>query len=94
MEREEIEKLAELSRLRLTEEELTQYQTELSSILDYVSHIQEVSDDVPALTPEDVSVANIFREDEATHEPGQYTDQLLASAPDTKDGYVKVKKIL
>jgi len=94
MERHDIEKLAELSRLQLSEAEIEQYHKQLDEILEYVSHIQEASADVPELTPKDVPVANVMREDGEAHEPGVYTDALLSEAPNTQDGYVKVKKIL
>jgi len=94
MEREDIEKRADLSRLSLAEDEIEQYQQELGDILEYVSHIQDAGAEVPELTPADVHVANVFREDGEPHESGAYTSTLLDEVPDTKDGYIKVKKIL
>lgn len=94
MDRTDIEKLAELSRLTLSEKEAEQYRDELGNILEYVSHVQGVSEEAPALTPDDVATANVMREDGEPHEAGVYTETLLQEAPDTKDGYIKVKKIL
>jgi aspartyl-tRNA(Asn)/glutamyl-tRNA(Gln) amidotransferase subunit C len=47
--KEEIQKLASLSRLKLTEEETEQYAKDLNGILKYVDQIQEVTDGVEML---------------------------------------------
>ncbi len=90
---EQVEHIAELARIGLSEEEKQKFQEELGSVLEYVDKLQEV--DVSGVEP----IANITgaenqtREDEngSTHaDPKILTDM----APETKDGYVKVKQIL
>jgi aspartyl-tRNA(Asn)/glutamyl-tRNA(Gln) amidotransferase subunit C len=86
-----VKKLAELSRLDVTEEEVNQLVGELGSILDYVSQING------ALTEEielQYSTVNVLREDSVTTQTGIYTENLLALAPQSEKGFVKVKKIL
>ena len=93
MQEKDIRHLAELSRLDLTPEEVTKLQGEIDAIVEYVSVIQSmVTDDVStkSLGP----VHNVFRPDEVTIEPSEYTERLLQAAPHTHDGYVQVKKIL
>jgi Asp-tRNA(Asn)/Glu-tRNA(Gln) amidotransferase C subunit len=41
-----------------------------------------------------VPAFNIFRQDEVTNEPDQYTKDILAEMPQTKGRYMAVKKIL
>jgi len=93
MTKEEILHLGELSRIRLTEGELEKYQTEISSILDYVGQVQEIVSDVKSVTATG-PVFNIFREDQVTNEPGAYTKDLVEAFPERQDGLLRVKKIL
>jgi Asp-tRNA(Asn)/Glu-tRNA(Gln) amidotransferase C subunit len=52
-----------------------------------------VADDVDT-SPTVGAVHNVYREDVVRHEPDQYTEALLAEAPDRQGRYLKVKKIL
>lgn len=90
--KEEIEKLAELSRIDITEEENKQLVKDIESILGYVSDIQEVA------SKETVSEAgdlrNVMRIDGEPHESGKYTKDIVEEMPKSEKGYLKVKKIL
>ena len=91
----DIEKLAELARIELTEEEKARYASEIGSILGYIERVQNA--DVGDARPADREVGvvkNVFRGDVDVHESGMYTKSILEEAPDTKDDFVKVKKIL
>ncbi|MEK7163441.1 MAG: Asp-tRNA(Asn)/Glu-tRNA(Gln) amidotransferase subunit GatC [Patescibacteria group bacterium] len=94
--RAEIEKLADLSRLKLSDEEITKMQGEMSAILAYVDKLKKVTD--KEFAGENGSVMsvnkNVMREDTDPHESGVYTDKLIKSAPRSEGGFVKVKKIL
>lgn len=58
----DIEKLAKLARIELTEEEKEKFKDQLSSILDYVRQIQEV--DTSKVKPGfRLALKNVFRED-------------------------------
>lgn len=94
MKREEIQHLASLARIRLTEEELKTFETELPKILDYVSVVSEIAADEADAEPEVGARYNVLREDKITNEPGEYTNDLLKEMPATEQGYMKVKKIL
>lgn len=62
--RDEVEHIAALARLHLTEEEKNVFGTQLSSILDYVAKLQTV--DTSAVKPLDhvLDVKNVTRNDE------------------------------
>lgn len=94
MNREEIQHLASLSRLRLTEEELKSLETDLPKILDYVSVVSDIADDETDAKPEVGARYNVFRDDEITNESGEFTKDMLAEMPATEKGFMKVKKIL
>ncbi len=94
--REEVVKLANLSRLKLSEEEIAKMQSDMTAILAYVDKLKEAKgvDHGPVMSAN----RNVLREDIDPHEGGIYTDKLIALAPKreaNKDGkYVKVKKVL
>ena len=88
----DIEKLAKLSRIKLSEAEKESLRKEMDSILGYVAEIQSVS--IKALDFEKPDHRNVFRNDSEPHESGVYTEKLLGEAPRRDRKYLKVKKIL
>ena len=87
----EIENLASLSRLSLTEDEKKVMAKEFSSILGYVSELKEaLSETGKEPRPE---LINVTREDKVTNEPGGYSRALLGEAPRSKDDYVEVTQV-
>jgi aspartyl-tRNA(Asn)/glutamyl-tRNA(Gln) amidotransferase subunit C len=92
--KDEIEKLAELSRLALSEEEKERMRGEFDSILEYIAVIQKISASVTERTPSIVAQVNVMREDAHPHESGIYTEALLSAAPKREGDYIRVKKIL
>ena len=87
-------KLASLARLKLSDEEAEHLSHEFESILQYVGEVKAVSGTGKSLSPENFPGRNVMRDDVSTHEPGAYSEVLLAAAPAREGQYVKVKKIL
>lgn len=83
----EVEKLAKLARIAITDEEKAQFGKEIESILGYVSEIQEVAKN----GEQTISIKNVMREDVAVNTDPK---NLLESAPHTEGDFVAVKKIL
>jgi aspartyl/glutamyl-tRNA(Asn/Gln) amidotransferase C subunit len=93
MKRDEVDKLAKFARMQIGDSEKDKLAKDLSSILAYVSELQEVVADLPE-TPEPGELRNVMREDDEPHIKNAYSDDLLREMP-AKDGrYLKVKKIL
>jgi aspartyl-tRNA(Asn)/glutamyl-tRNA(Gln) amidotransferase subunit C len=88
----EIERLAELARIEVDEEETQSLAKDIEAILGYVTLVQKVAGETGE--PEKPALVNVLREDANPHESGIYTDALLSVAPEKEGGYVKVKKIL
>lgn len=88
----DVEKLAELSRISISEEEKEAVRGEIESILRYISDIQKLKGDVAS--SHERSTKNVMREDVQAHGSGAYSEDLLSQAPKTENGYVVVKKIL
>lgn len=94
MKKEDIEHLASLSRIRLTEEEKEKFEKDLSSIVSYVSVVSEIVSDEVDSEPEVGVRYNVFRKDEVTNEPNQYSEDILKEMPVTDGRFLQVKKIL
>ncbi len=90
-----IEKLAELSRIRVSDEEKEVFLKDIGSILGFVDQIKDVAGKADmTMTQSENGLKNIFREDAHPHISGQFTEDLLGCVPEKENGYVKVKKIL
>lgn len=88
----QVEHIAELARVGLSDEEKSKFQSDLGSILDYVDQLQKVN--VKGVEPIShiTGLENEMRDDE-TGAPAD-GKKFVEMAPDKQDGYVKVKKIL
>ncbi len=86
---DDVKKLADMSRIEVTDEEATQYAQEFSPILGYVSEIQSV--DVP-FVHDTFDVSNVFRNDVAVE--NNFSEVFLREVPVIEGPYVKVKQIL
>jgi aspartyl-tRNA(Asn)/glutamyl-tRNA(Gln) amidotransferase subunit C len=93
MKKEDIEHLAKLSRIAVTDEEAEALAGSITDILGYVSEINDITGE-RAVDKEVGVLYNVMREDGEPHEEGVYTEDLLASAPQREGRYVVVKKIL
>lgn len=95
----DIEKLANLARIRLNESEKEKLQKEFEAILGYFDLLKEA--DVSGVDLEGKleavesggKKANQLREDGDLRESDEFSEELLKSAPSVKDGYVKVKHV-
>jgi aspartyl/glutamyl-tRNA(Asn/Gln) amidotransferase C subunit len=90
--RQDIEYLAELSHLEITDAEADSLKEDIGSIVAYISELSEAKVDETA--PEAGEVRNVMREDRSPHESGLFTEALLSAAPNRKGQHVAVKKIL
>ena len=92
--KEDILHLADLARIKVGDDEISQLQQEINEIVDYVSTIQSLTTDTVE-SKQYGARYNVVRSDEVSNEPGAYTADLLAAAPDTDErGYVRVQQIL
>ncbi len=89
--RKEVEHVAKLARLALTEEETEKYTEQFSSILDYFNQLNEVNTENIEPMVHVLPVRNVMREDKA--ELASNKQDILRNAPLEEDGYFKVPKI-
>lgn len=91
--RDDVLKLARLSRLKLTDEEIERFQNELSEILEYVEKLNSVDTEGLEPTYQVTGLTNITRKD-IVGNYGYKTDELIHGAPAVKDNQFKVKRVL
>lgn len=85
--RADVEKVALLSRLRLSESELDTMTTQLAEIVQYVDHLSEVDTEGVAPMAHAMEVENVFREDRVTASLPR--KEALANAPHrSEEGYL------
>ncbi|MBR1930115.1 MAG: Asp-tRNA(Asn)/Glu-tRNA(Gln) amidotransferase subunit GatC [Lachnospiraceae bacterium] len=87
---ETIEYVGILAKLELSEEEREQAKKDMGSMLDYIDKLGEL--DTTDIEPMShvFPVQNVFREDVVTS--GDMREQMLANAPQEKDGMFVVPK--
>ena len=91
--REEVIHIANLARIKLTEEEIEKFQKELSLILDYMEKLKKIdTTDISSRTSA-TFLYNVARKDEIIHDSA-VAGELLKEIPEIHEGYVKVKTIL
>ncbi|HEY2097819.1 MAG TPA: Asp-tRNA(Asn)/Glu-tRNA(Gln) amidotransferase subunit GatC [Pseudonocardia sp.] len=90
--RAEVEHLARLARLAVTDEELDRFATQLDVILASVAQVGEVAAADIEPTSHAVRLTNVFRPDEIR--PGLTQEQALSGAPASELGRFQVPRIL
>jgi aspartyl-tRNA(Asn)/glutamyl-tRNA(Gln) amidotransferase subunit C len=91
--KEEVLHLAQLAKLKLTNEEIVKFQTQLSEILTYISQLDEIDTSLIKQTDQVTGLQNITSADGVLNERKLTQDEALRNAPNKKDGYVKVPAI-
>ena len=92
IERKDVEHVARLTRLALTEAELELMREQLNSILAHLDTLRAVDTEGVEPTSHAVDVVNVMREDEV--EPCFPQDEMLANAPDRSGELFRVPRII
>jgi aspartyl-tRNA(Asn)/glutamyl-tRNA(Gln) amidotransferase subunit C len=88
----EVESVARLSRLTLTEAEKERMRGELDGILSYIDKLRALDTEGVPPTSHAVPMTNVMREDEPRESFSQ--DLMLANAPDRSGEFFRVPKII
>jgi aspartyl-tRNA(Asn)/glutamyl-tRNA(Gln) amidotransferase subunit C len=92
IERSDVEHVAKLARLALSEEELELFRAQLSRILDHAARVTALDTEGIEPTSHAISLVNVFRSDETV--PPLTQDEALSNAPLAEDGFFRVPRIL
>lgn len=87
----DVEHVAKLARIELTDEEKELYTKQLGDVLQYVNQMNEVDTSNIEPMTQVVDFVNVMREDKVVYE--QTKEELMKNAPDEEDGFFKVPKI-
>jgi aspartyl-tRNA(Asn)/glutamyl-tRNA(Gln) amidotransferase subunit C len=90
--RAEVEHIAELAKLELTEEEKIKFCEQLSAILEYAEMLQQLDTEALPPTATVLPLQNVMRPDEVASSFPQ--EDILANAPDAAEGCFRVRAIL
>jgi aspartyl-tRNA(Asn)/glutamyl-tRNA(Gln) amidotransferase subunit C len=90
----DVERIAQLARLALTDEEKALFSRQLADILAYVEQLRDVDTAGVPATSHSLTAAGIFRDDETR--PSLPRDEAVAGAPDANRtaGLFKVPRVL
>lgn len=88
---DEVRKIAELAKLDLTDDEVTLYAGQLSSVLQYFQRLQEVSTGHIPPTASVLPLKNVFRADEPADPLPP--EQVVANAADSHENQFRVSAI-
>ncbi len=87
----DVEHVAKLARLELTEEEKEKYAGQLGDVLKYVEQMNEVDTSNVEPMAHAIDFVNVMREDKVFYE--QSKEELMKNAPVEEDGFFRVPKI-
>ena len=90
--RADVEHVARLARLALTDDEIDALTGELGAILDHAARVSAVDTGEVAPTAHPLPLVNVLRADEPR--PSLDRDEVLAAAPAVEDGRFRVPPVL
>ena len=89
---ETVRKVAKLARIAVQEDELEPLAKEISGILDWVEQLQEL--DVDGVEPMTSAVPMRLKRREDVVTDGDRRDDILGNAPDAREGFFAVPKVV
>ena len=87
----DVEHVAKLARLELTEDEKELYTKQLGDVLKYVDQMNEVDTSNVKPMTQVIDFVNVMREDVVSYDNTK--EELMSNAPEEENGFFKVPKI-
>ena len=88
----QVEHVARLAQLTLSDQEKELFREQLSSILEYAQRLQQLDTSTIPPTATVLPLENVMRDDQVR--PSLPLADVLANAPDTEDGHFRVPMVL
>ncbi|MFZ2412312.1 MAG: Asp-tRNA(Asn)/Glu-tRNA(Gln) amidotransferase subunit GatC [Candidatus Methanoperedens sp.] len=93
--KKDLEHMAWLSRIELSEDDKEKYTPKLNSVLDYFGELDRVDTEGIEPTYHVLALSNVFREDEVNMPGKSLTqDEALSNAPKKQDGFFKAPRMM
>ncbi|MEK7627695.1 MAG: aspartyl/glutamyl-tRNA amidotransferase subunit C [Patescibacteria group bacterium] len=90
----DIKHIANLSRINIESKEEGEFSRSISSVLDYVSRLKKADSGIEVGFADSAGNFDIFREDDIGVGLSESVCNLTIVAPETKNGYVKTKRVM
>jgi aspartyl-tRNA(Asn)/glutamyl-tRNA(Gln) amidotransferase subunit C len=91
--RDDVQHLAQLSSLALSDQEVDSLRADIAGILDYINQLQELDTTGVEPTYQVTDLENVWRDD-VINDYGINRQELIDLAPDSLGGQIKVPKVL
>ncbi|MBN1385173.1 MAG: Asp-tRNA(Asn)/Glu-tRNA(Gln) amidotransferase subunit GatC [Elusimicrobia bacterium] len=88
----DVEYVAKLARLSLTDKEKEQYAGQLNAILEHMDELNKLDTSGVPPTSHAIEIKNVLREDKM--EKSDAADEVIANAPQREERFFKVKKVI
>ncbi len=88
----DVEHVADLARMYITDEEKKALESELSAIIDFADKLSEADTDGIEPAAHAIHIQNVFRKDEII--PSYKREELIENAPDKQAGCFAVPRIV
>ena len=92
--REEVEHIAKLARLGLSEEDKVKFEEQLSQILDHFDVLRQLDTDGVPPTAHTLPLENVFSPDQDRDRDSLPPEDVLANAPRAEDNLFRVRAVL
>ncbi|MDP1845422.1 MAG: Asp-tRNA(Asn)/Glu-tRNA(Gln) amidotransferase subunit GatC [Candidatus Moranbacteria bacterium] len=89
----EVQKIASLARIEITDEEAEKYAQELSDVLGFVEKLNEADTEGIEPIAHITGAKNVIREDKVIEYSGETKDGIINNFPEKKDRFDKVKAV-
>lgn len=91
--KDDVLKLAQLSRIKLSEEEVSEFISEINDILHYVEQLQNADIEAHEPTSQVTGLTNVTRKDEVA-EMSYSLEDLMKNVPQTQAGHIKTRRMI
>lgn len=91
---DQVQRVADLARIELTENEKKKYADDLSAVLGYIEQLNEVNTEGIPVTSQVTGLVNVTREDVIEECDKETRKKLLDAAPMKEGNYIKVKAVM
>ena len=91
--REEVQQIALLSRIELKDEEVAQYQKDLSAVFDFFHQLEQLPTADVAPIGHITGRTDVMRQDRIESFPDTGQTQIMKNTPEIKDNFLKVRSV-
>jgi aspartyl-tRNA(Asn)/glutamyl-tRNA(Gln) amidotransferase subunit C len=91
--KEQVQKIAQLARIEISDDEAEKYSKELSDILGFVEKLNEANTEKIEPIAHITGAQNVMREDKVIEYSEEIKDNIIKNFPEKKDRFDKVRSV-